>query len=365
MSTLRLYFDLGGDSGRYLHQLCDKFEQQHGVEIQRTNLEIHVLQEQLPRGHDLPEMALLPSDMISWADTLQLSAIPAQWQLPEISSLCLATLQHQSLQLGIPVLAGNHLLLFYDKRRDVPPKDWQTVLTNNHNNEHWCCGIDFEEPYWLIPFLLRFFGWPIGQKCLHLNSPAMQHALQLRQLLQRRNRLRHYHFDGELSQALVNGEVPAIISGEWEYAALQQALGEHLGVAPLPSYQGLSCRSFFSTIGLVFPGLSLQGPHAPLLQRFAQWLLAADNQSGWQHQARRHPACGSNAASESLPDWQTIELSMDECCVMPNHQLMNQAWQAMAYGLKGCNNLPLRPPGRLGQQMQHFTTLSAQRRMQS
>lgn len=82
MSTLRLYFDLGGDSGRYLHQLCDRFEQQHGVEIQRTNLEIHVLQEQLPRGHDLPEMALLPSDMISWADTLQLSAIPAQWQLP-------------------------------------------------------------------------------------------------------------------------------------------------------------------------------------------------------------------------------------------------------------------------------------------
>ena len=122
MSTLRLYFDLGGNSGRYLHQLCDKFEQQHGVEIQRTNLEIHALQEQLTRGHDLPEMALLPSDMISWADTLQLSAIPAQWQLPEISSLCLATLQHQSLQLGIPVLAGNHLLLFYDKRRDVPPR---------------------------------------------------------------------------------------------------------------------------------------------------------------------------------------------------------------------------------------------------
>ncbi len=105
------------------------------------------------------------------------------------------------------------------------------------------------------------------------------------------------------------------------------------------------------------------------LATYNGWITEAshhsDNQSGWQHQARRHPACGSNAASESLPDWQTIELSMDECCVMPNHQLMNQAWQAMAYGLKGCHNLPLRPPGRLGQQMQHFTTLSAQRRMQS
>ena len=302
MSTLHLYFDLGGDSGRYLHQLCDRFEQQHGVAILRTNLEIHSLTARLASGGDLPEMALLPSDMLSWAETLQLSPIPESWPLPDTASLCLATLQRQCVQLGIPLLAGNHLLLFYDKRRDVPPKDWQTVLTNNHNNEQWCCGIDFEEPYWLIPFLLRFFGWPIGHKGLHLNSPAMHHALQLRQLLQRRGRLHHYHFDGELSQALINGDVPAIITGEWEYAALQQALGEHLGVAPLPSYQGLSCRSFFSTIGLVFPGLSLQGQHAPLLQRFALWLLEADNQSGWQQQAMRHPACAAQAAAGNLPE---------------------------------------------------------------
>lgn len=362
MSTLRLYFDLGGDSARYLHSLCDGFEQQHGVAIQRTALEIHALTERLTSSHDLPEMALLPSDMLSLADRLQLSAIPAQWPLPAISSLCLATLQRHSIQLGLPILAGNHLLLFYDKRQDTPPNDWHIALTRNQKSDHWCCGIDFEEPYWLIPFLLRFFGWPIGQKHLNLNAPAMQHALQLRQQLQRRGRLRHYHFDGELSQALIRGDVPAIISGEWEYASLRQALGEHLGVAPLPSYQGLSCRSFFSTIGLVFPGLSLQGPQAPLLQRFAQWLLEADNQSGWLR-AQRHPACEACTSSGNLPEWQTIALCMDECCVMPNHPLMSQAWQAMAYGLKGCHNLPLRPPGRLGAKMQQFTTLSAQREM--
>lgn len=355
MKTLRIYFDFNGASSRYMHRLCDQFEAKEGIRLLRTEREIHSLTRLLCDSQSLPEMALLPSDMIALADKLHFSPIPESWPCPAIPELCSATLQQEGIQLGLPLLAGNHLLQFYDKRRGEPLQEWQQLLTSGEKAwEGWCCGIDFEEPYWLIPFLLRFFGWPIGQKSLHLNSPAMSHALQYRQQLQRRGRLRHYHYNGALCAALRHGEVPAIITGEWEYANLQAALGEHLGVAPLPQIDGLPCRSFFSTIGLVFPGMSLQGPHAALLQRFAQWLLTPEVQQGWQDQAQRQPVREDLATAMTDQERATISHCIDDCCVMPSHPLMNRAWQAMAHGLKGCQNLPLHPPGRLGQKMQHF-----------
>ena len=351
LTTLTIYSDFSGPSCHYMHTLCDRFESEQGVRLVRHTMDIHSLTERLCSQEPLPELALVPSDLLALAERLRFSPIPKEWALPTLTPLSEATLQLESRQLGIPILAGNHLLQFYDKSRGMPRQEW---LQADEPGLCACCGIDFEEPYWLIPFLIRFAGWPLGHHRVQLDSPAMTHALQCRQRLQRQGTLRHYHYEQELSAALISGEVPAIITGEWEYAALREAMGERLGIAPLPTYGNLPCRSFFSTIGLVFPGESLQGPHANLLQAFAQLLLDQSVQLGWFEQALRQPV---RQDLQQLPNQESqsiITACIEQCCISPCHPLMHTAWQAMTSGLKHSHLPPLAPPGRVGQQMQHF-----------
>ena len=351
LTRLTIYFDLSGPSSRYLHALCDRFEREQGVQLVRHELDIHTLTRRLCGPEPLPELALVPSDLLALAERLRFSPIPDEWALPAVTPLSEATLQLEYRQLGVPILAGNHLLQFYDKQQGEPLQEWLQPDEAGFCN---CCGIDFEEPYWLIPLLIRFAGWPLGHQRIQLDSPAMTHALQCRQRLQRQGRLRHFHYEQELGSALISGQVPTIITGEWEYAALHESMGDRLGIAPLPTYGGLPCRSFFSTLGLVFPGESLQGPHAPLLHAFAQLLLSQAVQQGWLNEAARQPVRQDLQGHASQPERAMISACIEQCCISPTHPLMNHAWQAMASGLKHSHLPPLAPPGRLGQQMQHF-----------
>ncbi|MGL4207310.1 MAG: hypothetical protein ACRCRW_14475 [Aeromonadaceae bacterium] len=351
LTTLTLCFNLSGPASRYMHTLCDRFEREQGVLLARHAMDIHALTERLCGTEPLPELALIPSDMLALAKRLRLSPIPRQWELPPLTPLSEATLQLGGRQLGIPILAGNHLLQFYDKSQGRARHEW---LQADEPGVSACCGIDFEEPYWLIPFLIRFAGWPIGHNRVQLDSPAMTRALLCRQRLQRQGRVRHYDCRQELNAALISGDVPAIITGEWEYATLREAMGERLGIAPLPTYGNLPCRSFFSSVGLLFPGQSLQGPHAPLLQAFAQLLLSQSVQQGWMEQAARQPVRQDLQQLVAHESQHIINSCINQCCISPTHPLMHSAWQAMTAGLKDSHLPPHSPPGRLSQQMQRL-----------
>ncbi|MBM3381314.1 MAG: extracellular solute-binding protein [Betaproteobacteria bacterium] len=155
-----------------------------------------------------------------------------------------ATLKGQVM--GVPTTYGNHLVLFFNKNLvNTAPATTAELIeearkhTDAKNNQY---GLVFfqNEPFWLVPFVGAFGGWPLnvqadGSAQPELNSEAMKNALAYIYRLKKVEKIIPNECDYDCAKGLfLEGKAAFTINGDWSVKEFQAKLGEKLGIAALP-----------------------------------------------------------------------------------------------------------------------------------
>lgn len=247
--------------------------------------------------------------------------------------------------MGVPTTYGNHLMLFFNKEFVAEaPADTATLIetarknTDPKNNRY---GLVFfqNEPFWLVPFVGAFGGWPLqveadGTSKLDLNSDAMKNALAYLQRLKNNEKIIPKECDYDCAKGLfLEGKAAFTINGDWSVKEFQGKLGDKLGIAPLPvlSETGKPLTPMVSG-RYVFVNADLPQAKFEAVQKFLNYLTSREIQIEVAERLGRIPS-----TSEALNDPKVVNLPSIQSLVaaaangrpMPAQTEMRAAWDAM------------------------------------
>lgn len=339
-------FDGPGDTSiELLERLCREYSLQNGIEVIPEVMNISELVIRLNRvseGGEAPHMALVPADMAGFGEKAKYSKVPEELLslAAEHGSGFLQSMRSEGIAYGLPVLTGNHLVLYYHREiYPEPPVSWEEIeqLGDGLKEKGIIpAAADLREPYWFMPFLTAFGGWPMLEGTPCLPEGEMIRALQDVRSRMNRGLLASLNGSTELLEGFIGGKIGAIICGEWIYNHLDRHMKNKLGVSRLPSIQGRPSISMSSAIGLVFPGYSLESELREEIVSFATFMLSAESQMKWGTEVQRIPV--HSKARERLKDLtgenrRALATLLEESRSMPIEPSMASVWEAIRAGL--------------------------------
>lgn len=296
-------------------------------------------------ANSLPDVLIVPPD-ISNIDKLHVEALPVDWFSDELDPSIAQQVPAVASRHAIPFVVGNHLMQFYNKAMvDAPVEDWNALAASYAEP---IFSWSYNEMYWFAPFVLSH-----GVKFLHngesyLDSPAMVAGLEYYKSLESRgvvNASCNYTCSVE---RFARGDLPYHINGTWAIDQLRGYLGDNLGVALLPSFDGVPMRSYYSAYVVVFPAL---GRHSPAkraaLKAFAQHIQSADFQVQLLQQGFQMPVNTVARAQFLNSDvaFHTVFVKqLDRSVLMPDDPAMVIVWDAMSRGFVRFNGGVLNAP---------------------
>ncbi len=153
---------------------------------------------------------------------------------------------------GIPLSAGNHLMLMYNKKLiSKVPETWSELIaaakpltTGSGNQAKYGLVWNFTEAFWLNPFLAGFGGWPLSDPSDAtkakgtLDTPEMVKTLQFLSDLKNKEKILPAEADYNTSDQLFkDGRAAMLINGDWSvsgYLTDSVKANLELGIAPMP-----------------------------------------------------------------------------------------------------------------------------------
>ncbi len=339
-------FDGPGDTSiELLEHLCREYSLQNDIQVVPEVMNISELVTRLNavgEGGEAPQMALVPADMAGFGEKAKYSRVPDDLLSLAAShgSVFLQSMRSEGTAYGLPVLTGNHLVLYYNREiYPEPPASWEEIEDLGGGlKEKGIVPVaaDLREPYWFIPFLTAFGGWPMREGTPCLPKSEMKRALHDVRTRMDRGLLISMNGSIELIEGFIAGEVGAIICGEWIYNHLDRHMKNKLGVARLPSIQSRPSISMSSAIGLVFPGYSLESELREDIMSFAAFMLNEESQMKWGTEVQRIPVHSeARGRLKDLTDVNRRSLTalLEESRPMPIEPAMASVWEAIRAGL--------------------------------
>lgn len=325
-----------------LLQIIEGFTQRTGIQVEarsidNSELKIELLQRSASKS--LPDAVLVPGDFLGMKD-LQYSEVASSLIHPDTHPRFTQSAKVDGLYLGIPIIAGNHLLLYYNqalvpKAASTWPEmqEQQRLLWADKAPIAW----SFNEMYWLVPFITAMQTTPLEGNVAQLNSKAMQHALTFYWDLARQGTVNSQCDYQCATQGFVDQQLPYLISGFWAYTGLVEKLGDKLGIAPLPSINGHAMRSYFSAHVLAFPGKGLTGKKRLALLALADYMQSLAVQQRLWSLLQALPVNGQvlNAiTSQASANISMVIKQLNQSEPLPNSLAMAIVWEAMLIGFK-------------------------------
>ena len=231
----------------------------------------------------LPDVILAPNDLVSMKDILHLSTIDPSFLNKEVSEKHYQVLKQGKKIYGEPVISGNHLLMYYNRKiLPNPPESWQDVIDAPHIKIAWPIGI----PYFFLPVLLRFNA--LNPATGAIETSAAAEALRVYRKLIAYRRVPEMCDYRCMIEGFFDEKFSAIINGEWFYEDALAKFGGQLGVASLPAFQGAPMPSPKGGFALLFPKNSLSSaPKGTSLRKFSKFMQSKDVQERYFNVARR------------------------------------------------------------------------------
>ncbi|MCF2916875.1 extracellular solute-binding protein [Pseudoalteromonas sp. Cn5-37] len=232
------------------------------------------------------DVVIVPADHLGLDKYANYSVIPDSLIADTTDKRTLETAKLNNKLLGIPIIQGNHLLLFYNKQFVKEPiENWQDIyrIQSSLPEKVKLVTWSFMEMYWFIPFLSAFNGDLIVDNHVQLNTPAMQSALKFVWDLNKQN-LVDRQCDYTCSNNAFKAQQAAFtIDGAWALKTYEQALGDNLAVQQLPKLNGEYMQPYYSTFVLAFPNDGLNGVNKDNFIKFAKLVQAEKFQTMiWQ-----------------------------------------------------------------------------------
>ncbi|WP_338292714.1 sugar ABC transporter substrate-binding protein [Planctobacterium marinum] len=323
-----------------LSLFLEEFKQQTGINFEFATLDTSDLKTELLIRADtktLPDVVLVPGDLLG-LEMVNYSVIPKDWMSDKQPTKNLEQSTVKGAPLGIPILSGNHLMLYYNKSLvNQPATSWQALIAQQHQLEQdvELIAWSYNEMFWLIPFLGAFDALPYLDGEIRLGTTGTAQALRFYQSLAEQGVVaKECHYQCSLDK-FVSGKVAYMINGSWALHAFDESLGENLGVALLPAIKGNGMVPYSSVFALAFPGDSINSDKSAALKQLARFLQSDDVQQRIWHTLRSLPS-NINAINRIKDDSNSnisnyiSQLELAE--PMPSDPEMSIIWEALVMG---------------------------------
>ncbi len=237
-------------------------------------------------GSGLPDMILGPNDAIGvFVDAGVIQPLDGIFDVtPYTINLGAAQLGGETF--GIPVNAGNHLMLMYNKSLvETAPNTWEELIATakavtEANPDVQGFAYNLNEPFWFLPFVHGFGGGTYdADGNMVLDSEAWVNAYQFVQDLKFTNGVLPEECDYACADSLFKeGSVAMILNGDWaigEYlnTEVSPALGEeNLGLAPWPELPNGSRPMPFTAGKFISVSVGVEGEKLEAVTSFVTWL---------------------------------------------------------------------------------------------
>ncbi|MFD2334349.1 extracellular solute-binding protein [Cohnella sp. GCM10020058] len=338
-------FDGPGDTSvEVLEEIGRMYEERYGIRVRAEAMSIADLGRRLtrlPEDGTGPDMAMVPSDMANYWEAARLSEVDGAMLQDFVAPSSLDTMRIGGRLYGVPVLTGNHLVLYVNKTHyPEAPQTWEELedgAVRLREAGIIPLGIDLGQAYSFIPFLTAFGGWPIADGRISLNTDAAEQALAFLRRGLASGKIASMDGATTLLERFAEGRIGAIVTGEWIYNYLSRRLGDELEVVAIPAIGGRPAVSMCSSIGLIFPCRSLSSPRGAALRAYAAFMLSDECQRLWVERVQRIPAASAALArieSRGSANKRQLIAQLRSSRPMPVSPYMIAGWVGMEEGLR-------------------------------
>lgn len=250
---IRLWTKEGEADGsfQFVTKLTDEYTALHpNVTFEVTNKDVEALREDFQTASlagDPPEVLWTVADHVGPFTAADL-ILPLDDMVDKASFVPAAAdiVTVDGTLWGAPTSFGNQLMLFWDKTKygDTAPADsdaWIAKAKELTDGTNYGIVFNQTESFWLVPFLGGFGGSVFAEDGVTptLDTDAMKSALQFMYDLKYTDKVMPSEADYNVADGLFkDGKAASIINGDWTLGAYAEALGDKLGVGPLPKLTG-------------------------------------------------------------------------------------------------------------------------------
>ncbi len=343
------------DVEAFMDDLLAQFQKDHpNITIERTHYGNEELRDQFQTASlagQAPDLVRVPNDFAGPFSELQI-VIPAtkvydQAFLNAFFPGALSPAQVKGTLWGVPDNYGNHLMLLYNKDMvKTPPKDTDELIKMAKalkKGDTWGFVYNENEPFWLAPWLGGFGGWPLNDATdmPTLGTDAMAKALQFVQDLKFKDKVIPPEADYNTADTMFKeGKAAMIINGDWSLGGYAKALGDKLGVAPIPKVSSTGLWPSPMTSGkywMFSTGLNGNADKLAAAKLLVSYMTSKDVQLQWLKKFKRLPSNKEAAQSELIKTDPVLKGSMEQLSHgrgMPAAPQMRCAWDAMRPNLE-------------------------------
>lgn len=342
-ATQKLTIWYSYQDSHFLTTIIKHFEKDHDVTITPIQFDPDKIKAELllaAQYGGLPDMVVMPSDFIGLHHLMKLKSIPENWFTQPMSKLAKKTVEINDHVWGLPLIQGNFLMLYYNKKLVRKPiTTWLELI--NEKQQFLAKGIkpigwNYDDMFYFMPFLSAFDGWPIVNNKFTLNTPQMAKALLYYRGLAQQG-IVDKTCDYSCSQIdFLQGKLAYTINGDWAYREFKQELGDNLGITLLPKVKGNNMHPMSSTYVLSFPSYhSHIDKKRTLLKDFALFVQRPEIQNQIYKDTLLLPVDNvafAQVKREAVGDEHTIFNQLMLSKPMPSSIKMSIAWQAITMG---------------------------------
>lgn len=305
--TINLWTKEGEADGglQYVQALADAYTAAHpNVTFVVTNKEVETLREDFQTAslaNAAPELLWTVSDHLgpfTTADLIQ--PVDSLVDLTKyVGSATAAVKTPDGKTWGVPVSNGNHLMLIFNKSlMPVAPANTDELLSMGAdfvaaNAGKYALAFNETEAFWFVPWLGGFNGKVFAADGVTptLDTPEMIATFEFMAELKAANIMPAESNYDVMDAAFKEGTAAMIINGDWSLGGYKEALGENLGVAPIPQVTatGTYPAPFTSGVFFMVPK-GLEGEKLDAVVDFMKFATSKENQVEMVKKLTRLPA---------------------------------------------------------------------------
>jgi len=350
--TLSFWEQEGDEVDVFIDQLLAEFMAANpNIKVERTHYENEALRDQFQTAalaNAAPEVVRVPNDFAGPFSKLDIVAPVDQLFdkafLDQFFPGALEPAVVGGTLWGVPDNYGNHLMLLYNKDLIAePPATFEALIEKAKEltkGDIQGFAYNLNEPFWGAGFYGAFGGWPLDENDKpQFNNEAFINYLKFVKSLKDQGVVPQ-ECDYNCADTLFKeGKAAMIINGDWSLGDYVKALGDKLGVAPVPPINGKPYTEMTSgKYFMVFKGVLDDPVKKDAVVKFITFMTSKEVQKRWLEEFKRLPSNKEVAQDPLITSDPILAGSMaalQNGRGMPAAPEMRCAWDAWRPALEG------------------------------
>ncbi len=350
--TIAMWEQEGEEVDVFIDGLIAEFQAANpNITVERTHYENEALRDQFQTAslaNSAPDVVRVPNDFAGPFSKLEIVApvkdLFDEAFLSQFFSGALAPAVVGGTLWGVPDNYGNHLMLIYNKDliAEAPATFEDLIAKAKELTQGDVQGFAYNlnEPFWGAGFYGAFGGWPLDEndKPQFNNDAFINYLTFVAQL--KTDGVVPAECDYNCADTLMKeGKAAMIINGDWSLGDYAKALGDKMGVAPVPTINGKPYTEM--TAGkyyMVSTAAAADPAKKEAVVKFITFMTSKEVQKKWLDEFKRLPSNKEVAQDPSIASDAILAGSMAALANgrgMPAAAEMRCAWDAWRPNLEG------------------------------